>query len=207
MSDDLGRDLPPGAHHYRAFVGRPDAYDLLAAHQFNLLTRLGLRKHHSLLDIGCGSLRAGRLPYLLPGNYYGIEPEQWLVKEGIAKELGEDALAIKKPTFIYESNFDLKAFGKTFDYILAQSIFTHASISRIEQCTKAARAAMNENSIFVANFLEGEIDDNRAEWAYPHCVTHTMNALDACARASLLSLASLAQTHPTGASWILLKPA
>ena len=57
----LGRGLQLGDHHYRAFVDFPGRYDVgAAAMQFSLLTALGLREDHSLLDIGCGSLRAGR---------------------------------------------------------------------------------------------------------------------------------------------------
>jgi SAM-dependent methyltransferase len=57
----------------------------MGATQFRLLTTLGLREHHSLLDFGCGSLRAGRLliPYLLPGRYYGLEPNRCLIEDGI----------------------------------------------------------------------------------------------------------------------------
>ena len=64
--EDLGLGLRPGDPQYRAYVGPPEDYDLIAAMVFNLLTTLGLRQHHSVLDIGCGSLRIGRLliPYL-----------------------------------------------------------------------------------------------------------------------------------------------
>src|SRR5437879_7690102 len=84
-SDDrqnLGLGLKPGDPHYRAYVGPPEDYDLIAAMTFNLLTTLGLRQHHSLLDVGCGSLRIGRLliPYLNRGKYFGIEPNEWLVR-------------------------------------------------------------------------------------------------------------------------------
>ena len=87
--------------HYRAYVGPPEVYDLAAANQFNLLTLCGLREHHFLLDIGCGSLRAGKLliPYLLPGHYFGLEPEKWLVEKGFSEELGYDIVDIKKPCF------------------------------------------------------------------------------------------------------------
>ncbi len=66
--------LKPGDPHYRAYVGPPLEYDLVGASQFRLLTTLGLRAGHRCLDLGCGSLRAGRLliPYLDPGNYFGI---------------------------------------------------------------------------------------------------------------------------------------
>ncbi len=56
--------LRPGDEHYSAYVGPPALYDLMGASQFRLLTALGLRERHSVLDFGCGSLRAGRL--LLP---------------------------------------------------------------------------------------------------------------------------------------------
>ena len=41
--------------NYRAFVGPEELYDVIGAMQFNLLTFLGLRGDHYLLDIGCGS--------------------------------------------------------------------------------------------------------------------------------------------------------
>ena len=103
--------------------------------QFDLLTRLGLREDHHLLDIGCGSLAVGRLliPYLLPGRYFGLEPEEWLVGEGIANELGEDIQHVKRPTFSHDRNFTLTVFGRKFDYLVAHSIFTHASPAQISR--------------------------------------------------------------------------
>ena len=82
---------------YKPYVGPDDKYDLIASMQFNLLTFMGLRDYHKLLDIGCGSLRVGRLliPYLLKGNYFGLEPEKWLVNEALANELGRDILGTK----------------------------------------------------------------------------------------------------------------
>lgn len=53
----LGKGKKPGDHHYRAYVGPPQDYDFIAAMTFNLATTVGLRQHHRLLDIGCGSLR------------------------------------------------------------------------------------------------------------------------------------------------------
>ena len=39
--EDLGLGLKPGDPHYRAYVGPPEDYDLIAAMTFNLLTTLG----------------------------------------------------------------------------------------------------------------------------------------------------------------------
>src|SRR5712672_377231 len=101
--ESLGAGLKPGDAHYRAYVGPPEDYDLVAAMTFNLLTTLGLRQNHSLLDVGCGSLRVGRLfiPYLNKEKYFGIEPNEWLVQAGIRNEIGKTLLQIKRPKFFY----------------------------------------------------------------------------------------------------------
>jgi len=177
--DSLGKDLPIGAHHYRAWVGSPEVYDILSATQFNLLTFLGLREHHYLLDIGCGSLRAGRLfiPYLLEGHYFGIEPEQWVIEEGIRNHLGEDLVRIKQPTFSNDDNFTLTTFGRTFDFLIAQSIFSHASQSQIARCLSEAKRVMNPTAVFAANFSEGERNYTGSKWVYPGLVTYTLEHL------------------------------
>jgi cyclopropane fatty-acyl-phospholipid synthase-like methyltransferase len=208
MTDPLGMGLEPGDHHYRAFVGAPDRYDILGALQFNLLTSLGLREHHSLLDIGCGSLRAGRLfiPYLLPGNYYGVEPEQWLVDEAIKNELGADLIRIKRPSFRFSNEFRFSHFGPRFDYLLAQSIFTHAARSQISACLTSARQVMHDNSLLVANYLWGDHDHEGTGWTYPGCVTYTQHTMTALAQDHGFSFTAYEYPHPAGVSWILLRP-
>jgi SAM-dependent methyltransferase len=150
----LGRGLQPGDHHYRAFIDFPDKYDIGAATQFSLLTALGLREDHFLLDIGCGSLRAGRLfiVYLRPGRYFGIEPERWLVEEGIRLELGREILAVKRPTFGHNRDFTLSAFGRQFDFLLAQSVFSHSAPRQVRRCLAEARAVMSPTAIFIATY-------------------------------------------------------
>src|SRR5436190_1282619 len=132
---DLGLGLKPGDHHYRAYVGPPEDYDLIAAMTFNLLTTLGLRQHHSLLDIGCGSLRIGRLliPYLNRGKYFGMEPNEWLVEEGINHEIGKSLVEIKHPTFFFsDSPGIITQANVAFDFALAQSIFSHCELNLIK---------------------------------------------------------------------------
>src|SRR5436309_13498915 len=106
--ENLGLGLKPGDPHYRAYVGPPEDYDLIAAMTFNLLTTLGLRQHHSLLDVGCGSLRIGCLliPYLNRGKYFGIEPAEWLVAEGIKQVFGEKVVQTKRPQFSFPASLE-----------------------------------------------------------------------------------------------------
>ena len=103
-------ELRPGDKHYKAYVGPPKMYDQVGAMQFNLLTAFGLRDFHKLLDIGCGSLRSGKLfiPYLRKGNYFGIEPNEWLIEDGIKYELGQEIIELKEPHFNNSEHFDLQ---------------------------------------------------------------------------------------------------
>jgi hypothetical protein len=62
----------------------------MGATQFSLLCSLGMREQNRVLGFGCGSPRAGRLliPYLTAGNYYGFEPNSWLIEDGMQRQLG-----------------------------------------------------------------------------------------------------------------------
>src|SRR4051812_31216030 len=71
--------------YYRLTVGNRTRYDLMGATQFALLFALGLRESHTVCDVGCGSLRAGRLliPYLEADRYCGIEPRTDVLEAGL----------------------------------------------------------------------------------------------------------------------------
>lgn len=122
--------------------------------QFNLLTSLGLREHHYLLDIGCGSLRAGRLfiPYLQPEHYCAIEPNSWLIDEGIKNECGTEQVVLKKPQFNNNSDFVSTGFRRKFDFILVHSIFTRAGKTHIRKCLSETTKVMKPKHHFCSNF-------------------------------------------------------
>lgn len=202
----LGRGLKLGDHHYRAFVDFPDRYDLGAAMQFSLLTALGLREDHFLLDIGCGSLRAGRLfiVYLRPERYFGLEPERWLIEEGIRQELGQEILAVKRPTFSHDRDFTLTAFGRQFDFLLAQSVFSHAAPRQIRRCLAEARAVMAPTAVFIATYWRGRESYTGEEWVYPGRVRYTAGDMAALARQQGLVCQTLDSPHPSGQTWIAI---
>jgi hypothetical protein len=191
--------------HYRAFVGPSTTYDIIGASQFNLLTSLGLREHHKLLDIGCGSLRGGRLfiPYLQPGGYSGIEPEQWLVEEGIENEIGHDQITLKSPRFDYNAEFNLRVFGEQFDFLLAQSIFSHTSASQLKHCLSEAAQVMKPTSIFAATYFPGDEDYTGVEWVYPGRVYYTPEFMQKTAADYDLSMTNLNWLHPNGQTWVV----
>jgi precorrin-6B methylase 2 len=197
--ESLGTGLKPGDPHYRAYVGPPEDYDLIAAMTFNLLTTLGLRQHHSLLDVGCGSLRIGRLliPYLNRGKYFGIEPHEWLVEEGIKRELGEALLQIKRPTFFFSDSPETIAQAKiSFDFALAQSIFSHSGLDLIKGWLSAISRSLAQNGALVATFLPGEEDSPRAGWVYPECVNYRPPTLRRVAAGAGLRFELLDYKHP-----------
>jgi SAM-dependent methyltransferase len=151
----------------------------MAAAQFSLLTLLGLRQDHYFLDVGCGSLRAGRLfiAYLEPDRYYGVEPEEWLIEEGIAQEVGQDLVDIKRPVFSDTDDFDLTAFDQQFDYILAQSVFSHAALPQIERCLTEVKQSMAPEGLFAATFVQGDEDYEGDSWVYPGCVGYSLETM------------------------------
>src|SRR5882724_1042109 len=205
-NNDLGLELPAGARHYRAFVGPPQKYDIVAAMQFNLLTTFGLREHHSLLDIGCGSLRAGRLfiPFLLPGHYFGLEPNAWLLEQGVKREIGRDQVRIKRPVFNHNGDFQLTVFDRQFDYLLAQSIFSHAAPPQIEKCLREAMKVMHPNSVFFATYVAGENNHEGSEWVYPECVNYTEERMLQFAKDAGLRAAPHPWQHPNDQCWLMI---
>jgi SAM-dependent methyltransferase len=204
--ESLGTGLKPGDVHYRAYVGPPEDYDLIAAMTFNLLTTLGLRQHHSLLDVGCGSLRVGRLliPYLNQGKYFGVEPQEWLVEEGIKRELGEALVQIKRPTFFFSDSPQTIADAKvSFDFAVAQSIFSHCGLDLITGWLSAISRALAQDGALLATFLPGEEDSPRTGWVYPECVSYQPATLRRAAAEAGLRFEILDWKHPRQ-RWMLL---
>ena len=191
---------------YKWAVGPLEKYDLVAASQFNLLTTFGLREYHFLLDIGCGSLRGGKLfiPYLLTGRYFGIEPEKWLIKEGIRKEIGHHLILLKHPTFSHDTNFTLSLFHQEFNFLLAQSIFSHASSSQIRRCLSEAKKVMHSNALFFASFFEGEQNYTGDSWVYPGSVQYTMAYITLLIQEQGLVCRPINWEHPNSQTWIMI---
>ena len=208
-AESLGLDLRPGANHYRAFVGPPTDYDLVAAMAMGLLTTLGLRQHHQVLDIGCGSLRVGRLliPYLNRGGYTGLEPNEWLVQDGIANEVGQDQIDIKQSHFVFSpSAASLIAESRQYDYVLAQSIFSHSGIDLLEQWLDESAQLLNASGALVATFIADESDTDRLGWIYPDCVGFTPTTMQGLARRHGLDYVPLQWHHPRQTWALFAKP-
>lgn len=208
-SDQLyGRNLRPGDRHYRAYVGPPKDYDLISSIQVALLLAAGLRETHRVVDVGCGSLRAGRLliPYLRPGHYFGVEPNRWLVEEGIKRELGDDIVRIKRPTFRFVEDFSLSTFGVSFDFAVAQSIFSHTySDLTIVGLREIAKALAPEGKLF-ATFMERESNTEGSGWLYPGTVQYPWRKMRDLIEESGLVARPIDWMHPRQSWFVAAHP-
>jgi hypothetical protein len=206
---DLGLGLRSGDQHYRAYVGLPEHYDLSAAGAFQLLTLLGLRQYHRLVDIGCGSLRCGRLliPFLNCGNYLGVEPNRWLVDQGIQNELGNDILRVKAPSFLFSESPQVLDDAPCANFALANSIFSHASLAQICEWLKHISTNLCLSGALVATFLVGLEDYTGETWVYPGCVRYRLETIYSLAEKHGLRLQMLDWVHLHGQRWaVFAKP-
>jgi SAM-dependent methyltransferase len=126
--------------------------------QFDFLVSNGLQLHHKLLDIGCGTLRGGRhfIKYLNAGNYSGIDISPKAIEYG-KRLVAQEGQAEKHPRLLVSRNKDLKFKefdGEVFDYLLAQSVFTHLKPEHIEECFQYSRRVMSQDSVFLFTFNE-----------------------------------------------------
>lgn len=187
---------------HRGYVGPKRSFDLIAAMTFNLLTKEGLREFHSVLDIGCGCLRVGRLliQYLNKGNYVGIEPNQWLVDAAFKYEMGADIILIKEPEIIISDRFE-EDYNKKFDYIFAQSIFSHAGLDLVEEWLEQIASRLKENGRFLFTFFKGK-EINIKGWIYPDRVNHNFGDLIKIAEKFNLKFKEINHYHPHDQHWV-----
>ena len=167
-----------GDRHYKNYIGNFYDYDVACGRQFTLLFNLGLRETSKILDFGCGSLRAGRLliNFLNKNNYYGIEPNKMLVKNAIKYETGIEIIKKKNPSFSWNNDFNATVFNIKFDFIIAQSIFSHTTLSLFKKTFLSFIKSIKENGIICFTALENKMyptreveTDTSLKWIYPEC--------------------------------------
>ena len=201
MGIEAASTLPPGAAHYRAYVGPPDRYDFISASQFALLFACGMRDRDRVLDLGCGSLRLGRLliPFLRAGHYYGLEPNAWLISDAIRYELGADILNVKQPVFRYYDDFCLSGFETKFKFIVAQSILTHCGTELTKKIAGEMARCLEDDGLILFTIIEAPeyfSEPEAAGWQYPHCVAYGSLAITAIFEAAGLRCRRLPWYHP-----------
>jgi hypothetical protein len=139
------------------FLGGPrDKFVTAGRGQLEILLSRGLLPDHRVLDVGCGALRGGwwLINFLRPERYYGIEPNKSMLDAGIDVMLGPDLLPEKKPRFANNADFDFSVFGETFDFVIARSVWTHASLQQIGTMLDSFVACSTPNAEFVTSIVQ-----------------------------------------------------
>ena len=150
----------------------------LANFQLDYLVSRGLKPHHLLLDLGCGSLRGGVrfVAYLDPGHYYGVDLNQPLLDVGYDKEIVPAGLGGRLPRENLRciGDFGIGRIGVRFDFLIAQSVFTHIRFERVRECLTKVASTVEPGCLFFATYWripEDYPDD--LEFKHPHgVVTH-----------------------------------
>jgi len=124
--------------------------------QFDFIVNRGLQSHHRLLDIGCGTLRGGRhfIKHLNSGNYSGIDISSKAIEYAM-QLVEQEGLSKKQPRLLVGRDLRFREFdGEVFDYLLAQSVFTHLKHEHIRECFQSISRIMNHDSVFFFTFAE-----------------------------------------------------
>jgi cyclopropane fatty-acyl-phospholipid synthase-like methyltransferase len=163
--------------HAQAYVGNAnEAYYMAGICQLELLKRNGLKPHHSVLEVGCGALVAGRplMQYLDPDRYVGIEPNTWLVSAARSHFPDmDDWFLDKKPIFLDRTDFDASEVGRRFDFVLSHSMLSHAPHWQLPLFFGKIAPLLGPYGLIVASLRMSDADgtlmgDSRhEEWQYP----------------------------------------
>ena len=116
------RALAQGRH--RDIVG--GRWDEIGRLQLALLQAQGMEPHHTLLDIGAGSLRLGckAVPYLAPGHYWATDASRALMERGRETELPDPA-RLPLDHLVEDADFAFPGLPDRVDYLIAFGVFTH----------------------------------------------------------------------------------
>jgi ubiquinone/menaquinone biosynthesis C-methylase UbiE len=124
--------------------------------QFDYLVKHGLRPNHSVLEIGCGNLRAGwrLIRYLHPGKYYGIDISPDILLAAL-KTVEDFGLQHKLPHLVVVENLRFSYLpDQYFDIVHAHSVFSHAPIDVLDECLKHVGRVMKPSGFFDFTWLQ-----------------------------------------------------
>jgi SAM-dependent methyltransferase len=147
---------------YKAYPGKIENYEPMFKLVMPTLLSYGLTEDSMFLDIGCGSLRIGRylIMFLRPQHYFGLEPERLMVREALDKEViaryGRKLFRYKKPTFRFNSKFNLSTLDVTFDIAMALHVFVHCHTDLLRQCLDSVKGKLKHDGKFILNVNTGD---------------------------------------------------
>jgi SAM-dependent methyltransferase len=137
------------------FLGGPKRdFERVGRLGFEVLLAERLLPSSRVLDVGCGALRLGYwlMRFLDPGCYFGIEPQREMLDVGLQRLVEPDVVARAQARFASNDDFDFSVFGARFDFVIARSIWTHASKRQVAAMLASFAATSQPRGVFLASY-------------------------------------------------------
>jgi SAM-dependent methyltransferase len=169
--------------------------------QIDFLRGQGLRPHHRLLDLSCGTLRGGipLIDYLDAGHYTGLEVRIDVLAEG-RRELAEASLTAKQPTLLMCEQLERLELPTRFDMVWAFAVLINMSDAILDTALAADSGHLADGAAFFGNVNIG--DEPEGHWQGFPVVCHPWSHYQAAFLRHGLhvqdigSLAELGHHHP-----------
>ena len=137
------------------FLGGPKRdFERVGRMGLEMLLAEGLTPSSRVLDVGCGALRLGYwvMRFLNPGGYFGIEPQQEMLAVGLEQIVEPEVVQRAEARFASNDDFDFSVFGERFDFVVARSIWTHASRAQISKMLQSFAETCSPAGVFMASY-------------------------------------------------------
>jgi hypothetical protein len=109
-------------------------------------------------------------------------------------------MRVKRPRFDFNADLRTDVFDVRFDFILAQSIFSHAGPDFVGTALTNFRESLQPYGLVAATFCEGPQDFAGTGWVYPGFVEYRPSTVQSFARSAGLSVTRIPWYHP-GQVW------
>lgn len=156
--------------------------------QLAILWAEGLQPTDSVLEIGCGALHLA-VPlgeFLDVGNYVGIDPNAW-VRQTRVTDLNY-LISARGAHFETRDDFDARDLGRTYDYVFAHSVLSHATDEQLRLfLARSAEVLAFEGKIIFSVRL-GEHSSHSKRWRYPEITCFSIDDVEHEARAQGLKV-------------------
>jgi len=144
-------------------------WDLHGEQQMQFLIYSGIKPKSTLLDLGCGTgrLMCKAVPYLLQGNYTGMDISASVLAHCIDL-LAAPFISEKKPRLIQGDGSLKPVKDYSFDYIWAHSVVTHLPPDIVKELFNDLSSMLfGEFSFTFKLSTEGINRTGLKQWAYP----------------------------------------